>query len=373
MHTSSIKMVDLQRQYIRYKTEIDAAIQEVLTSSIYLKGNIGKQFESALANYLDVHAVINCANGTDALTIALMALNLKPGDELIVPDFTFIASAEAVAFLGLKPVFVKCNPGTFLMDVEAMEPAITAKTKAIIPVHLFGQSADMEQIMLLANKHNLFVIEDNAQALGADVTLKNGKKVKAGTLGHIGTTSFFPSKNLGCYGDGGAIFTKDEQLAQRIRSIANHGSNQVYHHDIIGMNSRLDEIQAAVLNVKLSYLDTFNAERAAVAQAYDEAFASIAAIQLPQRSTHSTHVFHQYTLKVENRDALKMHLQNHGIPSMVYYPIPLHAQKAFKTLNCNLVQETFEISNHVLSLPMHPELNLDEIELITSTIKDFYA
>lgn len=372
MIVPSIKMVDLQRQYSHLKPEIDAAIQEVLNSSIYLKGKLGKQFEQELASYLNVNHVISCANGTDALTIALMALELSAGDEVIVPDFTFIASAETIAFLGLKPVFVACNPNTFLMDCTAVEEAITPATRAIIPVHLFGQCADMVRLMDLAKKHKLFVIEDNAQSLGSDVHLLNGELKKAGTIGDIGTTSFFPSKNLGCYGDGGAVFSNNTELAQRIRSIANHGMSAQYQHKIVGMNSRLDEIQAAVLNVKLKYLKEFNAARNKVAGFYDLHLKDIEELTLPARSENSTHVFHQYTLRLENRDALKAYLSEHGIPAMVYYPIPLHAQEAFKNLKCNSVPSTHQLCSEVLSLPMHPDITEDELHYITSTIKSYF-
>lgn len=373
MQVPALKLVDLQRQYSRLKPEIDSAIHEVLNSSVFLKGNVGKQFEQELAAYLNVNDVIGCANGTDALTLALMALELAPGDEVIVPDFTFIASAEAIAFLGLKPVFVPCNPHTFLLDYDSVEKAITHATKAIIPVHLFGQCADMENLMKLAQKNDLYVIEDNAQSLGSEYTFSDGKKSKAGTIGHIGTTSFFPSKNLGCYGDGGAVFTNNEQLAQRIRSIANHGMSQKYKHELIGMNSRLDEIQAAVLRVKLKHLNIFNAERNAVADYYDKALQEISNISTPVRTENSTHVFHQYTIKLKNRDALKAFLHEKGIPSMVYYPIPLHAQEAFKNLNCNQVTETHQLCNEVLSLPMHPELTHEELEYITANIKNYFT
>lgn len=373
MKHQAIKMVDLQRQYARLKNEIDVEMQKVLQSAVYLKGPLVKAFESELSNYLQCKTVVACANGTDALTIALMALDLSAGDEVIVPDFTFIASAEAIAFLGLTPVFVPCNPHSFLVDVDAIEKALTKNTKVIIPVHLFGQCADMESIMKIATKNNLFVIEDNAQAIGANYTFTDGKTAKAGTIGHIGTSSFFPSKNLGCYGDGGAIFTNNLKLGEKIRSLANHGMNKPYHHKYIGMNSRLDELQAAVLKVKLKYLTDSNISRNKAAQFYDEALKEIRQVSIPGRVTNSTHVFHQYTLKVENRDSLKAYLHENGIPSMVYYPVPLHKQEAFIYKNCNSVASTQSICNKVLSLPMHPDLSQQELIHITSTIKTFYT
>ncbi len=373
MKHPALKMVDLQRQYAALKTEMDAALQEVLNASVYLKGAVGRQFEQELSQYLGVQHVIACANGTDALTLALMALDLRPGAEVIVPDFTFIASAESIAFLGLKPVFAPCNPRTFLMEPEAVKKLLTPATKAIVPVHLFGQCANMEGMMKLAKEHHLYVIEDNAQSLGSDYHFSDGKTAKAGTMGHIGTTSFFPSKNLGCYGDGGAVFSNDEKLAQRIRSLANHGMSAPYTHDSIGMNSRLDELQAAVLRVKLPHLQQFNQARQTVATLYDEALQHINALTLPGRVPDSTHVFHQYTLRLEKREDLRAYLNERGIPAMIYYPIPLHAQKAFEKLECNRVIETHEICNSVLSLPMHPNLTTEEIHYITSTINDFFA
>lgn len=372
MKHQSIKMVDLQRQYIRLKSEIDVEMQKVLNSSVYLKGPVAKEFEQDLSNFLQVKEVIPCANGTDALTIALMALDLKPGDEVIVPDLTFIASAEAIAFLDLTPVFVPSNPTTFLMDVNAIEKAITSKTRVIIPVHLYGQCVDMEPLMEIALKNKLYVIEDNAQAIGATYTFADRRVAKAGTIGHMGTTSFFPSKNLGCFGDGGAIFTNDVKLGALMRSISNHGVNKPYHHKYIGMNSRLDEIQAAVLKVKLKYLSQFNASRNKAALFYDKELKGVAQVLVPTRLTNSSHVFHQYTIKVENRDKLKAFLLDNGIPSMIYYPIPLHKQEAFAHKKFNTVSSTQSICDNVLSLPMHPDLTEEEQLRITSTIKKFY-
>lgn len=372
MKNEPIKMVDLQRQYARLKNEVDLEMQKVLDSAIFLKGPQVKAFEQDLSAYLDVNAVIACANGTDALTIALMALDLSPGDEVIVPDFTFIASAEAIAFLGLTPIFVPCNPESFLMDVKAVEKVLTKNTKAIIPVHLFGQCVDMESLMKLASKNNVFVIEDNAQSMGANIMFSDGRTAKAGTVGHIGTTSFFPSKNLGCFGDGGAIFTNNVPLADKIRSLSNHGMDKPYHHKFIGMNSRLDELQAAVLKVKLKYLTECNEFRNKAAQLYDDELKEIEQITIPAQVAHSTHVFHQYSLKVENRNELKAFLQKNGIPSMIYYPVPLHKQEAFANINCNSIPSTQNICDRVLSLPMHPELTEEEQLYITSTIKKFY-
>lgn len=368
-----IRMVDLATQYQRIKTEVDAAIAEVLTGAQFIKGPQVKQFEENLAAYLGVKHVIGCANGTDALQIAMMALGLQPGDEVITASFTYVATAEVIALLRLKPVLVEVNPDTFNIDVESLRRAIGPKTKAIVPVHLFGQCADMQPIMEIAHEHNLYVIEDNAQAIGADYTLANGTKQKAGTVGHIGTTSFFPSKNLGCYGDGGALFTNNDALAAQIRIVANHGQTQQYVHDEVGVNSRLDSIQAAVLNVKLKYLDGYAASRRQVADRYDAAFAGMPEVVTPVRASNSTHVFHQYTLKLNgvNRDAVRQKLQDKGVPSMIYYPIPVHRQKAYS--DSMYTNEMFMVTNKlcetVLSLPIHTEMDIAQQDFIIETFR----
>jgi UDP-2-acetamido-2-deoxy-ribo-hexuluronate aminotransferase len=315
----SIQMVDLKGQYLKISNEINEAIQEVIDSTTFINGPRVKQFAQNLESYVGVKHVIPCANGTDALQVAFMALNLKPGDEVIVPCFTYVATAEVIALLGLVPVLVDVDSKTFQIDTTAFESAITAKTKAVVPVHLFGQCADMETILSICKQHNIYVVEDTAQAIGANYTL-NGEVRGAGTMGHFGTTSFFPSKNLGCYGDGGAIFTNDDDLAEKARMICNHGQKKKYYHSVVGVNSRLDTVQAAILDVKLKYLDEYSAARQQVANRYDEAFANHPALEIPYRDLKSTHVFHQYTLKINdlNRDALKQHLADNGIPSMVY-------------------------------------------------------
>ncbi|HRX32409.1 MAG TPA: DegT/DnrJ/EryC1/StrS family aminotransferase, partial [Tenuifilaceae bacterium] len=364
---------------LKIKPEIDLAIQQVIDSSAFIKGAEVRLFEEELAHYLGVKHVIGCANGTDALQIALMALNLKPGDEVITPDFTFIATVEVVALLGLKPVIVDVDPQTFTIDPEKLEKAITPKTKAIIPVHLFGQCANMDEIMRIANNHNLYVIEDTAQAVGADCSMKNGKTQKAGTIGTIGTTSFFPSKNLGCYGDGGALFTNDDNLAEEIRIITNHGMKVRYHHDRIGVNSRLDTIQAAILRVKLKNLDVYNAARVSAANHYDELLKNHANITIPYRAEWSTHIFHQYTLLVNNvnREMLIKHLADKGVPAMVYYPIPLHKQKAFEGFKEVNAGHDFSVSEKlsqtVMSLPMHTELQKETIKYIADSLLSFFA
>ncbi|WP_220429188.1 DegT/DnrJ/EryC1/StrS family aminotransferase [Tenuifilum thalassicum] len=369
----NIQMCDLKRQYQRIKDEVDVAIQEVIDSSAFIKGKEVGLFQDELASYLNVRHVIGCANGTDALQIALMALGLKPGDEVITPDFTFIATVEVVALLGLTPIIVDVDPSTFTMDISKLEEAITPNTKAIIPVHLFGQCANMDEIMRIAQKHNLYVVEDTAQALGADYYHAEGKIAKAGTIGTIGTTSFFPSKNLGCYGDGGALFTNDDELAAEIRSIANHGMKVRYHHDRIGVNSRLDSIQAAILRVKLKYLDEYNASRINAANAYDNLLRSCSKLITPKRASWSNHIFHQYTLKLVETDRAKVQkkLAEKGIPSMIYYPIPLHKQKAFepyKQSNSRSFQVSELLSDSVLSLPMHTELTEEEIKFIADSL-----
>ncbi len=368
-------MVDLNTQYARIQDEINRNIQEVLDSARFIGGPVLERFRQNLAAYLDVKHVITCANGTDALQIALMALDLHPGDEVIVPAHTYVATAEVIALLRLKPVMVDVDRRTMNVTAEIIEAAITPKTKAVVPVHLYGQAADMEAIMRVAEKHGLFVVEDNAQAIGAEVTFSDGTVRKTGTIGHIGTTSFFPSKNLGCYGDGGAIFTDDDVLAQKLQMIANHGQSKKYHHDVIGCNSRLDAIQAAVLDVKLKYLDEYSAARNKVAGAYDAAFAGIDELITPYRAPFSTHVFHQYTLQVQNgkRDALKVHLAEKGIPSMIYYPVPLYKQKAFASYHTGeLLPVTEYLSETVLSLPMHTEMTEETLAEIVEGVGGFF-
>ena len=368
----TIQMVDLQAQYQRIKRDIDAGIQEVIESAAFVKGPKVAEFQAHLEQYTGAKHVIPVGNGTDALQIALMALGLKPGDEVITPTFTFIATAEVVALLGLTPVVVDVNWETMNMDIEAVRRAITPKTKAIVPVHLFGQCANMEALLYLAKEKHLFVVEDACQAIGATYTFANGETRQAGTMGHIGCTSFFPSKNLGCYGDGGAIFTNDDELAVQIRSIANHGMTIRYHHDRVGVNSRLDSIQAAVLDAKLPHLDEYIAARQTAAAYYDEAFADCEQLLIPGRESHSTHVFHQYTLRVigADRDALREGLAARGIPSMVYYPVPLHQQKAYRDPRYHdgdfPVAE--KLADRVLSLPMHTELDNEQLAYITSSV-----
>jgi dTDP-4-amino-4,6-dideoxygalactose transaminase len=371
-----IQMVDLKAQYEKIGSEIDHAIKEVLLSTAFIKGPDVKLFEEELQEYMGVKHVVSCANGTDALYLAMMVLGLKPGDEVITTNFTFIATVEVVALLGLKPVIVDPEPGTFNLSAEAVRKAITPETKAIVPVHLFGQCAEMEGIMELAKKHDIFVIEDAAQATGADYLFKNGTTKKAGTIGHIGTTSFFPSKNLGCYGDGGALYTNDETLARKLRSIANHGMKVRYQYDNIGVNSRLDTIQAALLRVKLKHLSKFNKARIEVADFYDKAFARCRSISVPERASYSSHIFHQYTIKLENnkRDELKKFLESKKIPSMVYYPAPLHVQKAYSYLgyNDNDFPVTTSLCKEVLSLPMHPDMEKDQLDYITTNVLEFF-
>ena len=372
-----IEMVDLKGQYLRIKTEIDSAINEVIENTAFINGKHVETFSENLKTYLGVNYVVPCANGTDALQVALMALNLKTGDEVIVPSFTFIASAEVIGLLGLRPVMVDVDYDNFNVTAKNIEKAITVNTKAIIPVHLFGQASHMEEIMLLAKKYDLYVVEDNAQALGADYVFDSGKRQKLGTIGHIGCTSFFPSKNLGCYGDGGAVFTNDETLAKRLKMICNHGSTVKYHHEVLGVNSRLDTLQAAILDVKLKYLNTFNKLRYEAAQRYSYAFKDISGIITPKESTFSTHVYHQYTLKVLDgkRDELKEFLAKHGIPAMVYYPIPLHKQEAFLQIahQSGDMSVAEKLCDEVLSLPMHTELDLSTIAFIISKVMSFYG
>jgi dTDP-4-amino-4,6-dideoxygalactose transaminase len=368
-------MVDLKAQYEKIGPEIDSAIKSVLESTAFIKGPDVKFFEEELQRYMGVRHVISCANGTDALHLAMMVLGLKPGDEVITTNFTFIATVEVVALLGLKLVLADPDPGTFNISVDSIKKAITPRTKAIVPVHLFGQCADMESIMMIAKEHDLYVIEDAAQATGADYIFSDGSIKKAGTIGHIGTTSFFPSKNLGCYGDGGALYTNDDNFAKKLRSIANHGMKERYHYSDIGVNSRLDTLQAAILRVKLKYLSEFNTARKNVADFYDEAFAGCPTLITPQRASYSTHIFHQYTLKVSNgkRDELKKYLELLKIPAMVYYPGPLHLQEAYRNMGYdeNDFPVTTALCKEVLSLPVHPDMEQDQLDFITSSIVKF--
>lgn len=373
---NNIQMVDLKTQYHHIKEEIDKAIIDCISSTAFINGPAVKEFQANLERYLGVKHVIPCANGTDSLQIAMMALDLKPGDEVICPAFTYVATAEVIGLLGLTPVMVDVDPQTFNITAQEIEKGITPKTKAIVPVHLYGQSCDMESIMQLASKYNLYVIEDNAQAIGADYTFADGSKAKTGTIGHIGSTSFFPSKNLGCYGDGGALITNDDELAQKMRMIANHGQEKKYYHKVLGCNSRLDTIQAAILNIKLKHLDNYSQSRNKMASFYDEAFSAINELQVPKRQVNSTHVFHQYTLKVKNgrRNELQQFLSEKGIPSMIYYPLPLYKQEAFQqfvSTDFKLVT-TEELCNEVLSLPIHTEMNIDNMNFVFSSVKSFF-
>lgn len=365
-------MVDLKGQYEKIKTEVDAGIQEVINTTAFINGAAVKEFQADLENYLNVKHVIPCANGTDALQIAMMALGLQRGDEVITASFTYVATAEVIGLLGLTPVLVDVNPDTFDIDCDAIERNITPKTKAIVPVHLFGQCANMERIMSIAKKHNLFVIEDVAQAIGADYTFSDGKKVKAGTIGHIGCTSFFPSKNLGCYGDGGAMYTNDDELAKKMKMISHHGQSVQYVHDVLGCNSRLDTIQAAVLKVKLKHLDEYAAARQKAAAFYDIAFANNPKLKTPVRVKNSTHVFHQYTLQLNGVDRTKLReqLAECGIPAMIYYPIPLHEQKAFRSERNKTgdFPVTEKLCANVLSLPMHTELDEETLGYICKNV-----
>ena len=370
----NIPMVDLKTQYNRVKNEIDQAILNVVENTAFINGPAVKEFQTGLEQYMGVKHVIPCANGTDALQIAMMALDLKPGDEVITTSFTFVATVEVIALLQLVPVLVDALPGTYNIDPVALEKAITPKTKAIVPVHLFGQCADMESIMAIASKHNLYVIEDNCQAIGAYYTFSDGTRKQAGTMGNVGTTSFFPSKNLGCYGDGGAMFTNDDALAEKLRMISNHGMKVRYYHDSIGVNSRLDTIQAAVLNVKLAQLDTYIANRQSAAAYYDKSFANHLNITIPARDPKSTHVFHQYTLVLNgvDRSALQAKLQEKGISSMVYYPVPMHMQKAY--MDDRYKEGDFPVtetlSHNVMSLPMHTELTDEQLAYIVQGMLD---
>jgi UDP-2-acetamido-2-deoxy-ribo-hexuluronate aminotransferase len=369
------QMVDLKGQYKKIKKAVNASIQETLDTTSFIKGPKVARFQKNLETYLGVKHVIPCANGTDALQIAFMALGLQPDDEVIVPAFTYVATAEVIALLNLKPIMVDVDPKTFNITPKIVEKAITSRTKAIVPVHLFGQSADMEGIMAVAAKHNLFVIEDNAQAIGSDFTFKNGEKRKTGTIGHIGCTSFFPSKNLGCYGDGGALMTNDAELAAKITMIANHGQSKQYYHDVVGVNSRLDALQAGILDIKLAQLDKYSAARNKAAKAYDKAFKPLKDLETPARAKNSNHVFHQYTLKVKSgkRAALQAYLTEKGVPSMIYYPVPLYNQPAFaKYWNGVKLPVTEQLCQEVLSLPMHTELSADILTQITDLVVAFF-
>ena len=371
-----IQMVDLAAQYTKIKAEVDRSVLDVISSTAFINGPEVKKFESELAQYLGVKHVIACANGTDALQIAMMALDLRPGDEVITPSFTFVATVEVVALLGFKPVFAEVDRATFNIDPADIERKITPRTKAIVPVHLFGQSADMDAIMQLAKKHGLYVIEDNCQAIGSDHRSKDGSVRKTGTIGQIGVTSFFPSKNLGCYGDGGAIFTNDDAIAKRLRQICNHGSEVRYYHDVVGVNSRLDSIQAAILRVKLPHLDEYNEAREKAASIYDQAFADLEHVSIPARSSFCSHVFHQYTLRISggHRDGLRKHLEENGVPAMIYYPVPLHLQKAYEGYGIRKgdLPVTEELMDEVLSLPMSTELDNEQLTHITATVKSYF-
>jgi len=369
-----IQMVDLKRQYHKIKNEVDEAVLNVIESTAFIGGKPIQEFANNLSSYLSVKHVIPCANGTDALQIAMMALDLQPGDEVITPSFTFIATTEVIALLRLTPVFVEVDPKTFCMDPVALEKAITPKTKAIVPVHLYGHSAPLDEIMAIAEKHNLIVIEDNAQGIGGDYISKNGKK-KTGTIGHIGTTSFFPSKNLGAYGDGGAIFTNDDALADKMRMVANHGQRKRYYYEIVGCNSRLDTLQAAVLNIKIKHLDEYIKARQAVADFYDKAFANNPKITTPYRAFYCTHVFHQYTLVLNgvDRDGLVAFLAEQKIPSMIYYPVPGHQQQMFAHYETAKVSlpVTDWLTERVISLPIHTEMDKEQLEFITAKVLEY--
>ena len=371
----NISMVDLKSQYTRLKSDIDNAIAEVINQTNFIKGSALKNFEQELAQYLNVKHVIGVGNGTDALQIALMSLDLSTGDEVIVPAFTYVATAEVIGLLGLKPIMVDIDSNNFNILTNELEKVITTKSKAIVPVHLYGQSAPMDDIIEFAEKHNLYIIEDNAQSLGSSYHFGNNKSSKTGTIGHIGCTSFFPSKNLGCFGDGGAISTNDDQLADKMRMIANHGQSQKYIHDRIGINSRLDSIQAAILSVKLKELDDFNRRRQSVAKIYDDEFSSVDEIITPHGEEYTEHVYHQYTIKVDEskRDQLKSFLSDFNIPSMIYYPIPLYKQKAFSSYYAGTgLINTEALCKQVLSLPMHTEMDNEIQYYITNKVKDFF-
>ena len=373
-------MVDTKTQYQRIKQEVDEAVLAVMESYAFINGKPVHDFMANLSRYLDARHAIPCANGTDALQIAMMALDLQPGDEVITPSFTYIATTEVIALLRLKPVFVEVDPRSFCMDPEALRKAITPKTKAIVPVHLYGQAAPMAEIMQIAKEHNLYVIEDTAQALGSSYTFPDGTQKKSGTIGHIGATSFYPSKNLGAFGDGGAIFTNDDQLAERMKMIANHGQSRRYYHDVVGCNSRLDTIQAAILDIKLRHLDEYAAARRKAADYYDKAFAGHPKLAIPFRAPYSQHVFHQYTLLLEagersaaERDGLQSFLAEHKIPSMIYYPVPGHRQKMFDQFNLGEMDMpvTDWLTERVISLPMHTELDESQLQFITARVLEY--
>ena len=372
-----IKMVDLSGQYLHIKQEMDMAIQETLDSSVFINGKKVWEFGEHLAKKLAAKAVIPCGNGTDALQVSLMALDLTPGDEVIVPAFTYVASAEVIALLRLKPVLVDVQSDTFNVDPQKIEKAITPKTKAIIPVHLFGQCADMEPILDLANRQNIYVVEDNAQAIMAGYTFRDGKKQKAGTIGDLGTLSFFPSKNLGCYGDGGAIIVNDEKLAATVKMLANHGQSKKYYFDRVGCNSRLDTLQAAILDVKLKYIDAYTTSRQHVADGYRKVLADVEQVELPATTNYSTHVYHQFTIKTDpaHRDHLKTFLLEKGIPSMIYYPVPIHLQKAYAYLNYRVGEfpVSEQLSASVLSLPVHTEMDQEQVDYIADSIKQYFS
>lgn len=371
-----IQMVDLMSQYEHIKTDVDSAIASVIDKAQFINGPEVHAFQKELEDFLGVKHVIPCANGTDALQIALMALGLEPGDEVITPSFTYIATTEVMALLGLTPVFVEVDEQTFCIDPKAIEQAITSKTKAIVPVHLYGQAANMEEIMSIAKKHTLFVVEDNAQAMGCEFKFSDGNIQKTGSIGHIGCTSFFPSKNLGCFGDGGAICTNDDELAAKMRMIANHGQSKRYYHDIVGCNSRLDSIQAAVLRVKLRKLDEYNLARRSLAHQYNEVFSQLSEVIVPFEASYSTHVFHQYTLKLKggNRDELHEYLAKQDIPSMIYYPVPAHRQRMFDAFaeKGRELPLTDWLTERVISLPMHTEMADDQLAYICSHVKAFF-
>ncbi|ERJ57716.1 DegT/DnrJ/EryC1/StrS family aminotransferase [Sphingobacterium paucimobilis] len=372
----NIQMVDLKRQYEHIKTEIDKGIQEVIDQTAFINGPQIKTFATNLGGYLGGTNVIPCGNGTDALQIALMALNLQPGDEIIVPAFTYVATAEVIGLLKLKPVMTEVDPNTFMITPEEIERVVTPRCKAVVPVHMYGQCAPMEEILAVAKKYSLYVIEDTAQAIGATYTFFDGRKAKAGTMGDIGCTSFFPSKNLGCYGDGGAMYTNSSELAQKLYMIANHGQAKKYHHSVIGCNSRLDTIQAAILNVKLKHLDRYSSARNSVADAYDKAFENLGWLRTPKRVSNSTHVYHQYTIQLtdaRDRDQLKVYLQERGIPSMVYYPVSLHLQEAFRSdeYGVGAFPICEDLCTRVLSLPIHTEMDQETLEYIIETIKSY--
>ena len=368
-----LQMVDTKSQYLKIKTEVDAAVLNVLESSVFIGGKVVSDFANNLAQYHGSKHCIPCANGTDALQIAMMALGLQPGDEVITPSFTYIATVEVAALLHLKPVFVEVDPKTFCIDPAAVEKAITSKTKAIVPVHLYGHAANMEAIMKIADAHNLFVIEDNAQGIGNEYTFSNGTVKKTGSIGNIGCTSFYPSKNLGAYGDGGAIFTNDDELAVTLRMIASHGQNKRYYHEVVGCNSRLDAVQAAILDIKLKHLDGYIMARRKAADFYDAAFASNKKITVPYRDASNNHVFHQYTILVKERDALHQFLADNGVPSMIYYPVPAHRQKMFDAFGGSQYQlpVTDWLTERVISLPIHTELDEEQQNFIVSKVLEF--